>query len=65
MNETETIRCWVCNNQLKREEIKYHTPIQNGSVKVFCDAYCSVKYYEDIKCKKLKDVDYNSGLQIN
>ena len=22
-----------------------------AGVKVFCDAYCSVKYYEDIKCK--------------
>jgi len=40
--------CYTCKKQINPEDIRYHTPPDQGEVKIFCDAYCSYEYYKPI-----------------
>ena len=35
------IKCSECKKELDMTQVKYHTPINQKPVHVFCDAYCS------------------------
>lgn len=41
-----TLPCSTCGNHVPLPAIKYHTPDKKN---IFCDAYCSNKWYEENK----------------
>ena len=47
--ERMIVNCSQCNKEIDMEEveIKYHSPVVNGSVNhVWCDAYCSFEWHK-------------------
>lgn len=50
MFRPQTVKCYVCREEIEVSEVKYHTAIQEGSpAKPFCGPECSLKYYEEKK----------------